>query len=86
MSEDLESEIYLTMLQVSGLVEVEDGSGYTWSADLRLRVPTAFNMDHDMTEEFASKVSCPHLVIKATGSPKYMSDEDYDKMLKVWKY
>ena len=77
------SEESVRTLMKRGLVEVEDGSGYTWSADLRLRVPTAFNMDHDMTEEFASKVSCPHLVIKGTGSPKYMSDEDYDKMLKV---
>jgi len=79
------SEQSVRTLMKRGLVEVEDGSGYTWSADLRLRVPTAFNMDHDMTEEFASKVSCPHLVIKGTGSPKYMSDEDYDKMLKIFR-
>ena len=80
------SEESVRTLMKRGLVETEDGSGYTWSADLRLRVPTAFNMDHDMTEEFASKVSCPHLVIKARDSPKYMSDEDYDKLLKVCKY
>ena len=32
-------------------------SEYTWSADFRLRIPTAFNMTEDMSVEFASKVS-----------------------------
>jgi len=79
------SEDSVRTLMKRGLIDVGDGSGFTWSADLRLRIPTAFNMDHDMTEEFASKVSSPHLVIKATDSPKYMSDEDFDKMLKVFR-
>lgn len=79
------SEDSVRTLMKRGLVEVADGSGYTWSADLRLRVPTAFNMDHDMTEQFASQVRSPHLVIKARDSPKYMSDEDYDKLLKVFR-
>ena len=77
------SEDSVRTLMKRGLVQVEEGEEYTWSADLRLRIPTAFNMDHDMTEEFASKVSSPHLVIKATDSPKYMPDEDFDKVLKV---
>ena len=32
-------------------------SEFTWSADFRLRIPTAFNMTEDMSVEFASKVS-----------------------------
>ena len=58
-------------LMKRGLIEVgEDGertncvhdhylnisSEFTWSADFRLRIPTAFNMTEDMTLEFASKV------------------------------
>ena len=29
------------------------------------------------------QVSCPHLFIKGTESLKYMSDENYDRLLKV---
>ena len=54
-------------------------TGYTWSADFRLRIPTAFNMTEDMTQEFASNVQCPHLVVKGLQAPKYMSDEIYDR-------
>jgi len=72
-------------LMTRGLVEVPDGSGYTWSADLRLRIPTAFNMVQDITEEFASKVECPHLLVKGTEGSKYMSDESFDKLLKVFR-
>jgi len=71
-------------LMTRGLVEVPDGSGYTWSADLRLRIPTAFNMVQEITEEFGSKVECPHLMIKATEASKYMSDESFEKLLKVF--
>ena len=71
-------------LMKRGLVEVSPGQ-YTWSADLRLRIPTAFNMTEDMTEEFAANVKCPHLVIKADKGPKYMTDEEYDGLLKVFR-
>ena len=81
-TEQISEEAVRTLMK-RGLVELADGSGYTWSADLRLRIPTAFNMDSDMTEEFASQVRCPHLVIKGTDSPKYMSDEDFTKLQKV---
>jgi len=72
-------------LMTRGLIKTPDGSGYTWSADLRLRIPTAFNMVQEITEEFGSRVTCPHLLIKATDSSKYMSDESYDKILKVFR-
>eukprot|EP00092_Neocalanus_flemingeri_P035539 GFUD01038684.1.p1 GENE.GFUD01038684.1~~GFUD01038684.1.p1 ORF type:complete len:353 (+),score=113.90 GFUD01038684.1:250-1308(+) len=72
-------------LMTRGLVEVPDGSGFTWSADLRLRIPTAFNMVQEITEEFGSKVECPHLLIKATEASKYMSDESFDQLLKIFR-
>jgi len=83
-TEQISEEAVRTLMK-RGLVELADGSGYTWSADLRLRIPTAFNMDSDMTEEFASQVRCPHLVIKGTDSPKYMSDEDFTKLQKIFR-
>jgi len=70
-------------LMKRGLEKMDDG--YTWSADLRLRIPTAFNMTEDMSQEFASKVQCPHLVIKASYGPKYMSDETYERLLNVFR-
>lgn len=72
-------------LMSRGLVPAPDGVNYTWSADLRLRIPTTFNMVQDLVEEYASKVSCPHLFIKGTESLKYMSDENYDRLLKVYQ-
>jgi len=70
-------------LMTRGLRKVE--GGYTWSADLRLRVPTVFNMVQEISEEYGSRVSCPHLLIKATNSIKYMSDENYERFLKLYR-
>lgn len=70
-------------LMARGLREVE--GGFTWSADLRLRIPTAFNMVQEITEEYGSKVACPHLLIKGTDSHKYMADESYDRLLKNFR-
>lgn len=58
---------------------------YTWSADLRLRIPTTFNMVQEVAEEYASKISSPHLFIKAKDSSKYMTDEGYNRLLKVYR-
>ncbi|XP_023345890.1 serine hydrolase-like protein [Eurytemora carolleeae] len=71
-------------LMSRGLVEVPD-KGFTWTHDLRLRIPTMFNMVLEVAEEYASKISSPHLLIKATDSNKYMPDESYDRLLKVMR-
>jgi len=68
-----------------GLVEVPGSGGYTWSHDLRLRIPTAFNLVQEVAEEYGSRISCPHLFIKATNSTKYMTDENFNRMLKVYR-
>ena len=70
-------------LMIRGLREVE--GGFTWSADLRLRIPTAFNMVQEITQEYGSKVVCPHLLIKGTDSQRYMADENYDRLLKNFR-
>jgi len=72
-------------LMKRGLVKTADNAGYTWSADLRLRIPTTFNMVQEVTKEFGARVKCPHLFIKSTDGSKYMSDEQYDDLLKNFK-
>ena len=44
-----------------------------------------FNMVLEVAEEYASKISSPHLLIKATDSNKYMPDESFDRLLKVMR-
>lgn len=75
------------ILMRRGLTKVEgpDEERYTWTADLRLRIPTAFNMVQEVAEEYCSKVSSPHLLIKATDSNKFMSDENYNRFLKLFR-
>ena len=51
----------------------------------RLRIPATFNMVQEVAEEYASKISCPHLLIKAKDSSKYMTDENFDRLLKVYR-
>ena len=41
-------------------------------------------MVQELTEEFGSRVQCPHLLIKASEGSKYMSDEKYDKIISVF--
>jgi len=75
------------ILMKRGLVKHPDKDDlYTWSADLRLRIPTTFNMVQEVAEEYASKISSPHLLLKAKDSSKYMSDENFDRLLKVYRH
>jgi len=73
-------------LMSRGLVPAPDKPGeFTWSHDLRLRIPTTFNLVQEVAEEYASKVKCPHLLIKATDSTKYMTDENFERLVKVYR-
>jgi len=74
------------ILMERGLVKVPGSPDtYTWSHDLRLRIPTTFNLVQEVAEEYASKITCPHLLIKFTDASKYMTDENYDRFLKVYR-
>jgi len=72
------------VLMKRGLKEVEEGK-VTWTADLRLRVPFIQMQSHQVAEAYCSQVKCPHLLIKAFGSNKFMSDENYDSILEVYR-
>ena len=57
---------------------------FTWTTDLRLRIPTPFNVVPEQAEHYAENVQCPLLIIKASDSPWYMSEEHAEKILKVY--
>ena len=42
-------------------------------------------MVQEITQEYGSKVVCPHLLIKGTDSQRYMADENYDRLLKNFR-
>ena len=67
-----------------GLREVEPGK-FTWRADLRLRMTSPVNLVLDQVEHVASKIDCPHLIVKALESPYYMSDEVAERVLHIYR-
>lgn len=70
-------------LMKRGLRKVGD-DGYTWSADLRLRIPSAFHVLIEQVEHYAGAIHCPMLIIKAADSSYYMSEEMAQRILKVY--
>jgi len=76
-------------LMARGLRKVsqdKDGNDlYTWTADFRLRIPSPFKVGLDQVEHFAEQIKCPMLIVKATDSQFYMSDEDASRILHVYK-
>jgi len=73
------------LLMSRGLVKTENDM-YTWASDLRLRIPITFNMVQEVIEEYASNIRCPHLLVKATDSTKFMTDDNFDRLLKVYSH
>ncbi len=56
------------------------GDKFTWTADLRLRIPLAFNHSIEQVENYARSIKCPMLVVKASTS-NYLMDNEYAKRL-----
>jgi pimeloyl-ACP methyl ester carboxylesterase len=71
-------------LMKRSLKKVSDGDEYTWTADLRLRIPSAFHVLIEQVEHYAAAIKCPMMLIKASNSPYYMSDEMAKRILKVY--
>ncbi|TRY79156.1 hypothetical protein TCAL_16122 [Tigriopus californicus] len=72
------------VLMKRGLREVEPGK-FTWNSDLRLRIPSPVHLVIDQVEQMATNIDCPHLLIKASDSPLYMSEEIAERVLKIYK-
>lgn len=58
---------------------------FTWTADLRLRIPPPFSVVPEQVEQYAQRIQCPLLVIKASDSPWYMSEANAEKILRVYQ-
>ena len=76
-------------LMTRGLRKVgvnKDGKDiFTWTTDLRLRIPSPFNVVLEQVEHYAVGIQCPLLIIKASDSPWYMSEEHAEKLLKLYE-
>ena len=57
---------------------------YTWTTDFRLRIPSPFTVVFEQVEHYAERIQCPMLVIKASDSPWYMSEEHAERILKIY--
>jgi len=70
------------ILMKRGLRQLGDGL-YTWNTDLRLRVPSFFNLLEEQAEHYVSNIECPHLIVKASDSPFYMPEDAAMRLIKV---
>ena len=70
-------------LMKRGLKPTSDGT-YTWSADLRLRVPAAFSALEEQVLHYASRIQCPMLLLKGTESHYYMQEEVAKRIIKAY--
>ena len=71
-------------LMKRGLRKVDEDK-YTWTADLRLRIPATFNPLEEQVEQYSSNVKCPMMIIKASGSHYYMKEEMAKRIINVYK-
>ena len=62
-------------LAVRGITKMDNGR-YTFTRDLKQRVSSLYGYPTDVIKEFAIKVKCPHLIIKATRHPERWKVEE----------
>jgi len=62
-------------LAVRGITQMDNGR-YTFTRDLKQRVSSLYGYPTDVIKEFAIKVKCPHLIIKATRHPERWKVEE----------
>ena len=61
--EDSITQASVETLMKRGLKPASDGK-FTWSSDLRLRVPAAFSALEEQVLHYASRIRCPMLLLK----------------------
>ena len=60
------------------------GDKWTWTADLRLRIPATFSALEEQVEHYSTQIKSPMLFIKATGSGYYMQEEVAKRVVKTF--
>merc|ERR1712137_245257 len=61
------------------------GTGWVFNRDMRHRINTLYGLYPENLELMASSLRCNHLLIKASRSRHYESDEEVQKTLEIYK-
>lgn len=70
-----------------GLKNCEDGrEGFVFTRDLRHKVPSLYGFTDEYLEQFAKAITCPHLLIKASGSQHYEDDSIIKRFLDIYSH
>lgn len=72
------------IIKERGIRRSDCGKGWVFSRDLRQRVGSLYGLHHDFLDQFARNIKCPHLLIKAKGSPHYEGREKAQEVLRVY--
>jgi len=72
------------ILMNRGLKKSGSEGKFTWTADLRLRVPAAFSALEEQVLHYASRIKCPMLLLKASGSHYFMQEEVAKRIIKTY--
>lgn len=73
------------VLMRRGLKKHEDGSGYYFSRDLRLVVPTVASYTAEQHAEYAKRVRCPMLLIKAKNGFIYEDPSVIEDFVNIYR-
>lgn len=72
-----------------GLKRVRDGTEidacFTFTRDIRHRVTSLYSLTQEVIEDFASRITCPFLLIKATGGRGYEDPKNLTDVIAKYK-
>eukprot|EP00088_Acartia_fossae_P054686 TRINITY_DN6302_c0_g1_i7.p1 TRINITY_DN6302_c0_g1~~TRINITY_DN6302_c0_g1_i7.p1 ORF type:complete len:325 (-),score=56.57 TRINITY_DN6302_c0_g1_i7:456-1430(-) len=79
------SQEAIQIIAERGIQKTSDGQGWTFSRDMRHRVTSLYGFHEEYFAQLANNISSNHLLIKASESPHYESDETIEKILDVYR-
>jgi len=82
MSDNTEEAVKI--ISERGIQKSADGNGWTFSRDMRQRVTSLYGTHPEYCAAIAGNITVNHLLIKATQSPNYESDEDIAKAMEIY--
>lgn len=78
------SEEAAKILLKRGSVKHSNGL-YSFNYDPRLKTANILGMTFDQQKEFAKRLNCELMLIKASNGPLYEKEEDYDEIIDIYK-
>lgn len=58
---------------------------YAFNYDPKLKTPNILGMTFDQQKEFANRLNCELMIIKASDGPYYEKKEDYNEIMKIYE-